>query len=133
MAKTIDDLYNKIVDLIDVVKNGGASSSYSGNGINDIDDVLDRLKKRLDGLTDNLDEYNTTFERDILANQQKNAKELEKLQREYIEYLEKFKENHAAAYQTYSDEIEKAKSREWYTYVEKLEEKFTNKKNKRGV
>lgn len=39
----------------------------------------------------------------------KNAKELEKLQREYIEYLEKFKEKHAAAYQTYSDEIEKTK------------------------
>ena len=37
------------------------------------------------------------------------AKELEKLQREYIEYLEKFKEKHAAAYQTYSDEIEKTK------------------------
>lgn len=109
MAKTIDDLYDKIVDLIDAVKNGGASSSYSGNGINDIDDVLDRLKKRLDGLTDNLDEYNTTFERDILANQQKNAKELEKLQREYIERFEKFKEKHAAAYQAYSDEIEKAK------------------------
>ena len=109
MAKTIDDLYDKIVDLIDAVKNGGASSSYSGNGINDIDDILDRLKKRLDGLTDNLDEYNTTFERDILANQQKNAKELEKLQREYIERFEKFKEKHAAAYQAYSDEIEKAK------------------------
>lgn len=110
MAKTIDDLYDKIVDLIDAVKNGGgADSSYSGNGINDIDDVLDRLKKRLDGLTDNLDEYNTTFERDILANQQKNAKELEKLQREYIERFEKFKEKHAAAYQAYSDEIERAK------------------------
>ena len=65
---------------------------------------------------DNLDEYNTTFERDILANQQKkNVKELEKLQREYIECLEKFKEKHAAAYQTYSDEIKKAKkSRERY-------------------
>lgn len=110
MAKTIDDLYDKIVDLIDAVKNGGGtSSSYSGNGINDIDDVLDRLKKRLDGLTDNLNEYNTTFERDILANQQKNAKELEKLQREYIERFEKFKEKHAAAYQAYSDEIERAK------------------------
>lgn len=44
MAKTIDDLYDKIVDLINAVKNGGTSSSYSGNGINDIDDVLDRLK-----------------------------------------------------------------------------------------
>ena len=45
----------------------------------------------------------------------KNVKELEKLQREYIECLEKFKEKHAAAYQTYSDEIKKAKkSRERY-------------------
>ena len=46
-----------------------------------------------------------------MANQQKNAKELEKLQREYIERFEKFKKKHAAAYQTYSDEIEKAKNK----------------------
>lgn len=107
MARTIDDIYDRLTNLLDAINN---SYSRGHNGVpnSKVDDVINDFRKQLGDLSDNLDKYNTTFEKDIIANQEKNAKELDKLQKEYLERFEKFKEKNSALYEKYNKQIEDA-------------------------
>lgn len=107
MPRTLDDIYDRLSNLLDAINN---SASRGGNRTSNsnIDSIIEDFRKKLGDLSDNLDKYNTTFERDIIANQEKNAKELDKLQKEYLERFEKFKEKNAALYDKYNKQIEDA-------------------------
>lgn len=107
MARTIDDIYDRLTNLLDAINN---SYSRGHNGVpnSKVDDVINDFRKQLGDLSDNLDKYNTTFEKDIIANQEKNAKELDKLQKEYLERFEKFKEKNSVLYEKYNKQIEDA-------------------------
>lgn len=79
MPRTLDDIYDRLSDLLDAINNGIGRSSGNGNrnpSISDVDKILNDFRQSLGDLTDNLDKYNTTFEKDIIANQEKNAKEI---------------------------------------------------------
>lgn len=107
MARTIDDIYDRLTNLLDAINNS-YSRGHSGGPNSNVDDVINDFRKQLGDLSDNLDKYNTTFEKDIIANQEKNAKELDKLQKEYLERFEKFKEKNSALYEKYNKQIEDA-------------------------
>ena len=79
MPRTLDDIYDRLSNLLDAINNGIGRISGNGNrnpSISDVDKILNDFRQSLGDLTDNLDKYNTTFEKDIIANQEKNAKEI---------------------------------------------------------
>lgn len=78
MARTLDDIYDRLYDVLDAINNGTSRGGghTSNSVIDDIDDIIDDFRIKLGDLSDNLDKYNTTFEKDIIANQEKNSKEI---------------------------------------------------------
>lgn len=75
MARTLDDIYDRLRDILDAINNGTSrGGGHTSNSV--IDDIIDDFRTKLGDLSDNLDEYNTTFEKDIIANQEKNSKEI---------------------------------------------------------
>lgn len=90
MAKTIDDLYNKITELVDVVqKNAGIKNDLGAN----IDTVINNFKQQIGNLTNDISEYNTFFENDLIANQKKNAHEIEEICKKTTELYKEYIKN----------------------------------------
>lgn len=99
MPRTLDDIYDRLNDLLDAINNGIGRNSGNGNhnsSISDVGKIVNDFRQSLGDLTDNLDKYNTTFEKDIIANQEKNAKEIkdiikqqDDLFNQYIKYQKK--------------------------------------------
>ncbi len=103
MAKTIDDLYNLIERSFEKLNTISKESSKQNTDFEDIVNNLNRLNH-------NLNDYNTTFEKEILTSQQDNLKEIERYNKELAELhkqhedgLEKWREKEKTAY----DKIQK--------------------------
>lgn len=86
MARTFDDIYDRLTNILDALNNIGIGGGNGGVNFN-LDGIFNEFKTNMGDLSNNLDKFNTSFENDIIKRQKKNGDELERILKEQNEDL----------------------------------------------
>ena len=84
MARTFDDIYDRLTNILDALNNVGIGGGNGGVNFN-LDGIFNEFKTNMGDLSNNLDKFNTSFENDIIKRQKKNGDELERILKEQNE------------------------------------------------